>query len=221
VRDWTSMVRARMGALGLDREDEIRAELAEHLEDVYQEARRCGCSDEDAEARALAQAPDWVDVARRIQDASQEGTMISRDTRTLWLPGMAAVFGDVVLVLALMQVMPADLWTDPRAGVQVAIASLVLVAYLGLGALGAGWSRYAGGSPRMRLLSGLFPLALHLAIVVSAIAMGIPADRQTPSGFPPNFQPGVLLALFVAPGIAMAIGTLPFLKDRPDGVLVR
>jgi hypothetical protein len=209
------MVRERLAALGLEHEGEIHAELAGHLEDVYQEARRCGCSEEEADARALAQVPDWAEVARRIQDANQEGAMISRDTRTLWLPGMAAVFGDVVLVLALIQVMPADLWTDPRAGVQVAIGSLVLVAYLGLGALGAGWSRFAGGSPRMRLLSGLFPLALHLAIVVSAIAMGIPADRQTPSGFPLNFQPGVLLRLVVAPGIALAIGTLPFLKDRP------
>ena len=84
------MVRARLTALGLEHEAEIHAELAEHLEDVYQEARRCGCSEEDAEARALAEAPDWADVARRIQDANQEGAMISRDTRTLWLPGMAA-----------------------------------------------------------------------------------------------------------------------------------
>ena len=50
--------------------------------------------------------------------------------------------------------------------------------------------------------------------------MDIPADRQTPSGFPPNFQPGVLLRLVAAPGIALALGTLPFLKDRPE-VLVR
>ncbi len=102
-----------------------------------------------------------------------------------------------------------------RASLKVAIGSLVLVGYLGLGALGAGWSRYSGGSTRRRLLAGLFPLALHLAVVVPAILIGIAAQRQIPSQFPPNFQPGVLLALVVAPGIALAIGTLPFLKDRP------
>lgn len=146
--------------------------------------------------------------------------MISRDTRTLWLPGMAALFGDVVLVLAIMRIMSPDLWTDPRAGVQTAMGTLVLLGYLGLGAVGASWSRSAGGSTRMRLLAGLFPLALHLAIVVPAIAIDI-ATSQTPSEFPYGAQPGVLLALVVAPGIALAIGTLPFLKDRPDDVLVR
>jgi hypothetical protein len=33
-RDWISMVRSRLDALGLEHESEIHAGLAEHLEDV-------------------------------------------------------------------------------------------------------------------------------------------------------------------------------------------
>ena len=59
MRDWSSVVRSRLIALGIEaeREEQIRAELAGHLEDAYADAIRRGCTEEDAAARALAQVP--------------------------------------------------------------------------------------------------------------------------------------------------------------------
>ena len=78
MRDWSSIVRARLIALGIEaeREEEIRAELAGHLEDAYVEAIRRGCTEEDAVARALERVPDWTRLADAIRRADQkEGPM--------------------------------------------------------------------------------------------------------------------------------------------------
>ena len=69
MRDWSSVVRSRLIALGIEaeREEQIRAELAGHLEDAYADAIRRGCTEEDAAARALAQVPDWTRLADAIR----------------------------------------------------------------------------------------------------------------------------------------------------------
>ncbi len=58
---WVRLVRARLTPLGLDgpREAEIVEELAEHLEEAYEESRALGRTAEEARADALAQFKDW------------------------------------------------------------------------------------------------------------------------------------------------------------------
>jgi hypothetical protein len=215
VHDWRAIVATRLRPLGLDAETEadIQTELAAHLEDVFAAARRQGCSDQEAMARAFDRVPDWTDLTRSIATAKRKPVKIlSVDAQTLWVPGMASLCGAVVVGLGSIWLAPPTLWLEPRAA--WTLGPLLIGAYVGLGALGAAWSRHAGGSPARRCLAGVFPLTLHLAIVVQAIgAVGGTDIHAHPGAIGINLQLGMVLRFIVAPGMALAIGTLPFLKE--------
>ncbi len=59
--DWTEFVRRNIpsGRLKREREDELIGELAQQLEDIYQEARAGGASETEAADQARRQIPDW------------------------------------------------------------------------------------------------------------------------------------------------------------------
>ena len=141
MRDWSSVVRARLIALGIDaeREEQIRAELAGHLEDAYADAIRRGRTKEDAAARALAQVPDWTRLADAIRRAVQKEGPMSPDAKTLWVPGMAALGCAAAVMLGVPRLLPASLWLDPRATMPMTAG--LLLSYLAFGALGASLSR--------------------------------------------------------------------------------
>ena len=144
---------------------------------------------------------------------------MSHDAKTLWLPGMAALSGAAAVILCVMRFVPPSVWADPRSSVRVLVPGLLLSSYLAFGALGAWWSRRAGGSVAVRFFAGLFPLGLHLAIIVPTIAVSALSDTpRFPEHLQPDFQLGVLLAFVVVPGVALSIGTLPFLRDARRSV---
>ena len=209
MRDWSSVVRSRLIALGLDaeREEQIRAELAGHLEDAYADAIRRGCTEEDAAARALAQVPDWTRLADAIRRADQKEGPMSPDAKTLWLPGMAALGCAAAVVLGVPRLLPASLWLDPRATMPMTAG--LLLSYLAFGALGASLSRRSGGGIAARLAAGIFPLALHVSIFVAVVVAAMFGDRR----FQINFQLRAALIFIVIPGVALAVGTLPFLRE--------
>ena len=70
--DFRQYVRDRLPPLALSREPEIVDELAQHLSDLYQEARGAGASHDAALARASAALPASTgDLARDIESASR------------------------------------------------------------------------------------------------------------------------------------------------------
>ena len=215
--DWREYVRARVGRLGLDaaREEEIRAELAEHLEDAYQDALQCGLSPEAAIACAHEQVPDWKCLAQGIRRAGQEEDTMSHTSKTLWLPGMSVLIFSAVLLLVMPRLVPPTAWVGPKPPVH--LLATWLFSYLVFGALGAYWSRRAGGSIAARFLSGTFPLALHLTIFILPIAVAMASDAPAHAE---HLQLGWLLRTsigwVVIPGVALAIGTLPFLRDGAE-----
>lgn len=203
MHNWAAIVRTRLNALGLaaEREAEIHAELAGHLEEAYADARRRGLTDADAAAHALKRVPDWTQLAQAIRRADQKEGPMSRYAKTLWLPGMAGLAGAAALIVGVTPLVPSSLWLDPRTSVRALMIAVVLVSYLAFGALGASWSRRAGGGLPARFLAGIFPLALHVAIVITTIVAGV------------NFQLGRVALVFIAiPGIALTVGALPFLR---------
>jgi hypothetical protein len=207
VRDWSSVVRSRLIALGIEaeREEQIRAELAGHLEDAYADAIRRGCTEEDAAARALAQVPDWTRLADAIRRADQKEGPMSPDAKTLWLPGMAALGCAAAVMLGVPRLLPASLWLDPRATMPMTAG--LLLSYLAFGALGASLSRRAGGGIAARLA------ALHVSIFVTVVVAAMFGDRRSPEAIQINFQLRAALIFIVIPGVALAVGTLPFLRD--------
>ena len=200
--DWPKFVRERLGTLGLrpEREEEIRAELADHLEDQVEDQGREGSE---------AQGTDWVLLAREIRRTEEEGRM-SPTAKTLWVPGMSMLFCSFLLLSAVTSWTPKTAWLDPKTLVLPAV--LWLLAYSLFGALGAVWSRRAGGGPLARFLAGTFPVTMHLAIFIlpllAALTPGVP-------GFPDLETNSLLrhaLLWVLLPGVALAIGTVPFLR---------
>src|SRR5258708_39591484 len=68
MRDWRRLVRERLPPLALPgaREEEIYEELAQQLEQTYDEARTAGAEDAEAMGCALAQMGDWRQLAAEI-----------------------------------------------------------------------------------------------------------------------------------------------------------
>jgi hypothetical protein len=66
--DWKELVRAKLTPLPLEasRREEIIEELAQQLEEAYNEARSGGASDSEALERSLAQFKDWEDLRKDV-----------------------------------------------------------------------------------------------------------------------------------------------------------
>jgi len=211
VRDWSEVVRTRMAALGLDteREKQIRAELAGHLEDACADAVRRGHTEEDAVARALERVPDWTHLADAIRHADQKEGPMSPDAKTLLLPGMTALGCAGVVMLGVTQ-LPGSLWANP--GATVPMAAALLLSYLMFGALGASLSRRAGGGIAARFVAGIFPLALHVSMFVVVVVAPMFDNRRLPEHLQINFQLRVALVFILIPAVALTVGALPFLR---------
>jgi putative ABC transport system permease protein len=73
MHDWKKDVERRLAGLGLDpaREAEIAEELAQHLEDRYEEARSAGATDEEAYRAALDEIADSGLLTRELRDVER------------------------------------------------------------------------------------------------------------------------------------------------------
>jgi hypothetical protein len=125
---------------------------------------------------------------------------------------MAALGCAAAVMLGVARWLPPSLWLDPRATMPMT-AGLVL-SYLAFGALGASLSRRAGAGIGTRLAAGIFPLALHVCIFLAVVVAAIFGDRRSPEAIQVDFQLRTALIFIVIPGVALAVGALPFLRDR-------
>ena len=212
--DWRQFLRARLGPIGLrhEREEEILTELAEHLED------QCAAKAEKAilpqnRVEPIEGGTDWTLLAREIRHAEEE--TMSPTAETLWVPGLSMLFCSFILLLAMTRLVPPAIWVNPKA--PVLLVAPWLLSYLVFGALGACWSRRAGGSTATRFFSGMFPLALHLAVfflpAILAITSNVPRFGEHDQV---SFLLRIGLGWVVIPGAALAIGTVPFLRDSAN-----
>ncbi len=74
--DWKKLVGEKLpaGRFRGEQVADIQAEIADHLEDAYQEALRLGATEEDAVQRALAEVDDWEALAERIARSRRDAT---------------------------------------------------------------------------------------------------------------------------------------------------
>ena len=212
--DWRQYLRARLGPLGLrhEREEEILTELAEHLEDL------CAAKAERAilpqnRVEPIEGGTDWTLLAREIRHAEEE--TMSPTAKTLWVPGVSMLFCSFILLLAMTRLVPPAIWVNPKA--PVLLMAPWLLSYLVFGALGAWWSRRAGGSTATRFFSGMFPLALHLAVFLLPAILAIASNvSRLGEHDQVSFLLRIGLGWVVIPGAALAIGTVPFLRDSAN-----
>ncbi|MGA7381566.1 MAG: hypothetical protein WBX03_12005 [Terriglobales bacterium] len=219
--EWIALVRERIGSLGITsaQEEETIAELASHLEDLYEDGRANGLCESEAIRLVLEQVTDWHKLRRKIQSAKHKRGVMNYRTRTFWLPALISLASAMVSLMISTQVSLQPRFVA-RGFVTVhtstASTSIPLVAYLPwltllpfCGAAGAYLSRRGGGQCLARLVVGLFPwIALFsLVSLLTVVGQIVPFQHQWL-----DFVT-VLLLVSVPPGIALFLGVIPFLKD--------
>jgi hypothetical protein len=211
--DWNALVRERLNLAGLSREQESEtiAELASHLDDLYQQYRTQGLSESESVIRAIKEVSDWHHLAKTIQRAKRkEGTMNNR-TKHLWLPGFVSLMGAVLVLAALIRLgVQPYIYNTRHAAMILYFPWLAALPFCG--AAGSYLSRRAGGERLSRLACGLFPAAVFLTAILCII---LPAHFLKTDGFttPPAFAI-LVCSWIVLPGAALLLGALPFLYPQ-------
>jgi len=125
--DWKKLVQRRMTApkLGDGLKEEVTAELAAHMEEIYEEARAKGLRPKAAMRVALQEVESWSDLSRDIGITRSTEDAMTHRTKTLWLPLIAILFV-IGLALVLLDRAPALqqlIWTACMALLFCAAAS--------------------------------------------------------------------------------------------------
>ena len=220
--DWREMARRRLTPLALDakRQEEIIVELADHLEDLYSDLVRQGKSEVEALQSALTATADWDELRREIQLAANEEVIMNYRVKTLWLPGICtSALAGVLLRLLQIRSAPAPHVFWIWQGMSLVLYWRWLLCLPLVGALGAYWSRRAGGKLLDRLLAAsLYPLGLTCAL---ALTFCIGFVLRLDSHVPPSIKLVALGAYIadwgIAPFIPLLLGALPFLRGDAAG----
>jgi hypothetical protein len=214
VPDWRKLVERRVGSVRAvsAEQDEIAAELASHLEDVYADHRAQGSSEVEAADRALQELADGRSIGRRIRN-SKEGGMNER-TRRFWLPALASISSACVLVAVVAQLSYLPRVVLIRSGTATLVYPAWLLGQPLLGALGAYCSRRAGGNRLTRLTAGLAPsIVMFVAACIVVFAHTVLQVRGDFGAMDLAPLARAVVVGILIPGIAVLLGTLPFLSD--------
>jgi hypothetical protein len=215
--DWREIARRRLTPFGLDanRQQETITELADHLEDLCEDLVRQGKSEAEAVRFALSTADDWDELRREIQHAANEEVIMNHRVKALWLPGLcASAVATLLLRLFQMPLAPAPHISWPRHDVPFVVYWGWLLCLPLVGAMGAYWSRHAGGRLVERALAASFP-ALGPMIFPGFIIPFVLAFRGI-YYHRPRIVPAALFLLgwVVLPEAALLLGSLPFLRGN-------
>lgn len=211
--DWNTLVRERLNLVELSQaqQDEVTAELASHLDDLFEQYRSQGLGDSEAIARAIHEVSDWRGLAKTIQRAKhEEGTMNQRIKR-LWLPGLVSTAIALVLPILLLMTL-IRMGVEPGRYHPRMIGPLWLLACAFGGAAGACLSRRSGGTHIARLAAAVFP------VVILVVAIGCFIVLVRPFGAPQFMAWSERARFFYTTslyGAASLLGALPFLRSRP------
>jgi hypothetical protein len=214
VPDWRRLVEKKLERLDLEAAeiDRISAELAAHLEDSYEHDRDAGVEESGAIANALSEVPDWRELSRRIRRAKRKENEMNHRTKAVWIPGLISlsVASGLLAVLQLWNVRPHIVWM--RSGLALMFYLPWLFVLPAFGGIGAYISRRNGGKWHERLTAALLPAAAMVAAFCFAVCFQI-ATSPVPAYYRIN---AITLSISIAvwaviPGLALALGTLPFL----------
>jgi hypothetical protein len=212
--EWNSIVQSNLRDLDLclGEQEEIAAELAGHLEDRYAQFLAQGRSESEALRLTLEETTPWQDLAKNINRAKRKEDVMNTQTKTLWLPGLAAFITASILLMLLERFvyLRPTLWLQD--GVLVIYLSWWILLPL-CGAAGAYLSRRAGGKWWACLAASLFPALVMLCVFCFVLPVSIVIERNP---FVMQHLVYFLLALVnwtIIPGVALLLGALPFLRQ--------
>jgi hypothetical protein len=216
MHDWKRIVRGNLGNLRLSARErkEVVAELAEHLEELYEDLRADGLPEPDALERCLSQLSEVRLAAGDFERAKRKGGAMNYRSKTLWLPGLvtltlASVFLMVLQRLALLQ--PRIYWVDDGALV-LHLPWLMLLPLCG--AAGAYLSRRAGGPSLSCLVAGTFPAVVMVGVLCLILPIGVFIERNTYIIHHPLYFGLALLNWTILPGAGLLLGAVPVMQMR-------
>lgn len=214
--DWKEFVRERFPALALPLHDqtELVAELASHLEELYDELRAGGLSEQAAFEECRGQLQGAGDRAAVIELAKQKEAVMNYRSRTLWLPGLVTL----TLASVLLMVMERFAFSRPRVhwvdGVAIVLSGLWLLSLTFCGALGAYLSRRAGGTRLSCFLAATFPASTMLGVFCFGLPVAIFIERNTYVIHHPLHLGLALLNWTVVPGAFLLLGAAVACRGR-------
>ena len=217
MRDWDVVIRERLsGEAVRGWSGDVAAELADHLEDSYEELRANGLCESEAVARVLDDI-DWHGLARQMRKAKRSRHAINERTRQLWLPALVSLTlaNTVLMVLTRISLGPrmiASLSTSWFPGISLMAGYLPwLTVQPVIGALGAYFSYRAGGSRMICLTAGLFPSIVMLGCWTCVIPPGVLFERHVWVMNHPAYLALGTFAWVVPAATGLFFGCLPFL----------
>jgi hypothetical protein len=217
--DWNRLISERMGVLALSGEvrDEVVAELATHLEELYQASRARGANESQAIEIALSQTADWQKLGREISDAKNEPGGMNDRSKQFWLPGLVTLTASMVWLMMLQRVNwnPGSSWFHGSPPLMPYVIWLLTQPVFG--AAGAYFSRRTGGSRLTRLAAGIFPSIALLGLLIFITFTGFFVERNPFLWKHPAFFALVVFPWAIFPAISLLIGAVPFLKmTKPE-----
>jgi hypothetical protein len=222
--DWEKLAGERLAGLGLEleEENEVIAEVADHLAEVFDALCREGIAEEEATCRALAQVADWKALKRKIYVSRKTEDMMEPRVKQFWAPGVLgfAVFFAFSMIMesaSFTWYVGGRLWlvaSDPLIlnlgrGTPILrfhLESLVLLIFVG--AMAAGLSRWAGGTLRTSLLSCIFPAVPFAVVSLIAVPIGLIVAHPISYRTAGEAILYMVLGWVLAPAAALLVGGL-------------
>jgi len=233
MRDWDKVVGGRLALLSLEERErrEVIAELAGHLEEIYEASRHTGDSDDEAIRCALLQVENWDKLQRQIHVARRKENAMNARASRLWLPSLLTLAASFITLVAFgfLGLPPGPLgsrphheeWSSHLIGGIIGGRHVVneytiwLMALPLIGALGADLSRRAGGTRREIIVSGVFPAVAWLTIAI--IVLSYAASLGYRDGISHMHTAGVLEVVTAPVG---PVGLITVLVLIPGGCLL-
>ena len=211
--EWKAIVRERLNQLDLGvAQQEVIAELAGHLEDLYLQFRTQGLSEAEAVRLTLEETANWQELARNIERAKSKEDRMNRRTKTLWLPGLVAFATASIslMVLERFAYLRPRLWVKDGGMLAIYFSWWLLLPFCGAAA--AYLSRRAGGPRLVCAAASLFPSIMMLAVFCFVLPVSVLIERnrfvmQHPLYFLLSIANWTLI-----PGLALLLGAVPFLR---------
>jgi hypothetical protein len=197
--------------LGPKREEEIVAELAGHLEDLHEDLVRQGKPPSEAAQLTLSAAADWDALRREIQLAECKEVIMNYRLKALWLPGACTIALSGVLLRLLQRMPAAPPVTWVWHGAYLVLYSQWFLCLPLIGALGAYWSRRAGGKLLERALAASFPALTWMCFPGLLLPFVLVFHWIVYHDF--HLVPSALFFLLgwvILPGASLLLGALPF-----------
>jgi hypothetical protein len=230
VPEWNEIVRKNLRNLRVtpEQREEVAQELAGHLEDLYEQLQESGHCESEALRLTMQATGNWKELAKKIRRAKREEAVMNKRTQVLWLPGLVAFTTASILLMTLqhavlsrptvllileqiVRLRPTLWWKD-----QVDVIYFCWWVLLPLcGAAGAYLSRRAGGTRLACIAASLFPSIIMSFVFCFVLPVSIVLEKNTFVMQHPLYFALAFVNWTMVPGLALILGALPFLWQKP------